>query len=79
MFNETMLTMNDILKDVHTLQLDCDFDGLMDWCDDYEHGVIQEITLPLVAERYHDFALEMLRHEYHKSVDLLELWDEMGL
>lgn len=79
MYNAMEITLNDVLKDVHTLQVDCDFDGLMDWCDDYENGVIQELAMGLVNERYHDFVLDCLRYEYHKSVDLLELWDEMGL
>lgn len=75
MYNETVMTLNDILGEVHKLQLSRDWDALCAWCEDYEEGVIQEITLPLVAPRYHDYVLECLRYEYHKSVDLLEEWD----
>ncbi len=79
MFNEMAITLHDILGEVHSLQKSCDWDALNEWCEDYECGIVQEITLPLVPERYHDYVLECLRYEYHKSVDLLELWDEMGL
>ena len=76
MFNEYIMTMEDVLMGVRELQQNRDYEGLDQWCADYEEGVIQEITLPLVPTRYHDLCLEYLRYEYHKSVDLLELWDE---
>ena len=52
------------------------WDEINEWCDDYEDGIIQECVLPLVPERYHDIALEMLRNEYHKCCYTLDMMDE---
>lgn len=71
MANYEMLSL---FTDVMAVELDrCekmrdewDFDGIQEWLQDYEDGVIHEVVIPLVPYQYTDMAHQMLRGEYRR-------------